>query len=99
MVLTLRKVLISDEVDAKCIEVLKSNGIDVEKNTKLTKEQLVAEIPVSFYLSDHTLRRVSGRVHIWGPRQGAFGHMKFWVLADTENEFIYICVFQSVINY
>ncbi|KAL5006523.1 hypothetical protein ScPMuIL_015329 [Solemya velum] len=45
MVLTLRKVLISDEVDAKCIEVLKSNGIDVEKNTKLTKEQLVAEIP------------------------------------------------------
>ena len=47
MVISLRKVLISDEVDPKCVEVLKANGIEVVKNTKLTKDELLAEIPVS----------------------------------------------------
>ena len=46
MALKLSKVLISDEVDQLCVTVLKDNGIEVVKNTKLTKEQLIAEIPV-----------------------------------------------------
>lgn len=41
----LRSVLISDEIDQQCVEILQKNGIQVVKNTKLTKEQLVAEIP------------------------------------------------------
>lgn len=45
MVVTLKKVLISDEVDPKCVEVLQANGIEVVKNTKLSKEELLAEIP------------------------------------------------------
>ena len=47
MALNIRSVLISDEVDDQCVTVLKENGIDVVKNTKLTKEQLIEEIPVS----------------------------------------------------
>ncbi|XP_076436188.1 D-3-phosphoglycerate dehydrogenase-like [Babylonia areolata] len=45
MVVALKKVLISDEVDPKCVEVLQANGIEVVKNTKLSKEELLAEIP------------------------------------------------------
>lgn len=45
MAFELRKVLISDEVDPKCVDVLKTNGIEVVQNTKLTKEQLLEEIP------------------------------------------------------
>ncbi|KAK3589573.1 hypothetical protein CHS0354_043027 [Potamilus streckersoni] len=45
MALTLKNVLISDEVDPQCIEILRKNGIDVTKNTKLSKEELIAEIP------------------------------------------------------
>lgn len=45
----LQSVLITDEIDAQCVEILQKNGIQVVKNTKLTKEQLVAEIPVSIY--------------------------------------------------
>lgn len=47
MVIALRKVLISDEVDPKCVQILQNNGIEVLKNTKLSKEELLAEIPVS----------------------------------------------------
>ncbi|XP_071108768.1 D-3-phosphoglycerate dehydrogenase-like [Haliotis cracherodii] len=45
MVIALRKVLISDEVDPKCVQILQNNGIEVLKNTKLSKEELLAEIP------------------------------------------------------
>ncbi|XP_013402731.1 D-3-phosphoglycerate dehydrogenase [Lingula anatina] len=45
MALTLKKVLISDEVDPKCVQILQANGVDVVKDTKLTKEQLIQEIP------------------------------------------------------
>ena len=48
MALTLKRVLISDEVDDKCVNILKDNGIEAVKNTKLTSEQLIAEIPVSW---------------------------------------------------
>ena len=47
MAFPLRKVLISDEVDPKCVTILQNNGINVEKNTKLSKEELLAKIPVS----------------------------------------------------
>ena len=61
MVITLQKVLISDEVDPKCVEVLKANGIEVVKNTKLTKDELLTEIPVSgqFVFSSSSLSHVS----------------------------------------
>lgn len=47
MAFTLQRVLISDNVSPKCAEYLQSNGIAVDTKTKLTKEQLIAEIPVS----------------------------------------------------
>jgi hypothetical protein len=50
--LDLKTVLISDEVDEQCIEILRSNGIEAVKQTKLTKDQLKAEISVS--LTDFT---------------------------------------------
>ena len=43
----LNSVLISDEVDQKCVTILQENGIKVVKNTKLSKEELLIEIPVS----------------------------------------------------
>jgi len=42
----LKTVLISDEVDQQCVDILTSSGIQVVKNTKLTKDKLTAEIPV-----------------------------------------------------
>lgn len=45
MALTLKKVLISDEVDPRCVDILTNNGIQVVKNTKLSKEELLKEIP------------------------------------------------------
>ncbi|KAK3786625.1 hypothetical protein RRG08_027583 [Elysia crispata] len=45
MVIQLRKVLISDEVDQKCVEILQKNGIEVTKNTKLSKDELLRIIP------------------------------------------------------
>lgn len=45
--LELKTVLISDEVDEQCIEILKRSGIEAVKQTKLTKDQLKAEISVS----------------------------------------------------
>ncbi|KAK6166733.1 hypothetical protein SNE40_023362 [Patella caerulea] len=44
MVITLKKVLISDEIDEKCVQILQKKGIEVTKNTKLSKEQLINEI-------------------------------------------------------
>ena len=38
MAFELKKVLISDEIDQRCVDVLQSNGIEVTKNTKLTKD-------------------------------------------------------------
>ena len=52
MALRLKNVLISDEVDQKCVDILCANGIAVEKNTKLSKDELIAEIPVSEQSSD-----------------------------------------------
>lgn len=45
--LELKRVLISDSVDSCCKKILEANGIAVDLKTKLTKEELLAEIPVS----------------------------------------------------
>jgi len=45
--LDLKRVLISDSVDSCCKTILETNGIVVDLKTKLTKEELLAEIPVS----------------------------------------------------
>lgn len=49
MVLKLNSVLITDEVDPKCVAILESNGVKVTMNTKLAKDKaaMLAEIPVS----------------------------------------------------
>ncbi|XP_048753812.1 D-3-phosphoglycerate dehydrogenase-like [Ostrea edulis] len=44
MSINLTSVLISDEVDQKCVNFLQENGIKVVKNTKLSKEELLKEI-------------------------------------------------------
>ncbi|KAK3101966.1 hypothetical protein FSP39_007694 [Pinctada imbricata] len=44
MAFSLKSVLISDEIDQKCVDILQSNGVQVTKNTKLSKEELVQEI-------------------------------------------------------
>ena len=51
MVLKLKSVLITDEVDPKCVSILESNGVNVTVNTKLAKDKpaLLAEIPVSAF--------------------------------------------------
>ena len=45
--LKIEKVLISDNLDNCCAEILTKSGIVVRTETKLTKEELLAEIPVS----------------------------------------------------
>jgi len=47
MSFSLKTVLITDEIDQKCVDILQKNGISVNKNTKLSKDELLAEIPVS----------------------------------------------------
>lgn len=45
MALNIKKVLISDEIDEKCVKILRDNSIEAVKNTKLSKEELLVEIP------------------------------------------------------
>lgn len=47
--LNLKRVLISDSVDNCCKTILEANGIAVDLKTKLTKEELLAEIPVGYF--------------------------------------------------
>ncbi|KAK0051289.1 D-3-phosphoglycerate dehydrogenase-like isoform X1 [Biomphalaria pfeifferi] len=44
MTIQLRKVLISDEIDDICLEILRKNGVEVVKNCNLSKEDLLKEI-------------------------------------------------------
>ena len=57
--LKIEKVLISDNLDNCCHEILTKNGIEVKAETKLSKEELLAEIPVSrillYICKDHYL--------------------------------------------
>ena len=45
--LKIQNVLISDNLDDCCKEIFSENGINVKVETKLTKEELLKEIPVS----------------------------------------------------
>ena len=43
---TVKNVLITDDVDDKCVAILEKNGFNVTKNTKLSREELQSEIKV-----------------------------------------------------
>lgn len=43
----IKKVLISDDVNEKCVQILENNDLVVVKNTKLSVEQLKEEIKVT----------------------------------------------------
>lgn len=49
MAIPLRSVLISDEVDPLCVDLLKKNGIPVTCKYGMTKDELLKEIPVCFF--------------------------------------------------
>lgn len=42
----IKKVLITDDVNVKCVEILENNGFNVVKNTGLSVDQLKEEIKV-----------------------------------------------------
>ena len=42
----IKSVLITDDVNQKCIEILENNDFKVVKNTKMTVDQIKAEIKV-----------------------------------------------------
>jgi len=42
----IKSVLITDDIEQECIDILKSNGIHVVMKTNISKEQLVDEIQV-----------------------------------------------------
>ena len=44
MAVELKRILISDEVDPKCMQVFEQNGILAVMKTKLSKEELMKEI-------------------------------------------------------
>ncbi|TMS35662.1 hypothetical protein L596_003020 [Steinernema carpocapsae] len=41
----IENVLIADEIEQECIDILKRNGVNAVKKTKQTKEQLLEELP------------------------------------------------------
>jgi hypothetical protein len=43
----IKSVLITDDVNQKCVEILENNDFKVVKNTKLTVDQIKAEIKVN----------------------------------------------------
>jgi hypothetical protein len=45
----IKNILITDDVDPKCVDILETNGFNVTKNIKLTKEELQEEIKVRLY--------------------------------------------------
>ena len=47
----IKSVLITDDVNQKCIEILENNDFKVVKNTKLTVDQIKAEIKVNTTIS------------------------------------------------
>lgn len=43
----IKRVLIADDVNEKCVQILENNDLTVVKNTKLSVEQLKDEIKVT----------------------------------------------------
>lgn len=46
MVLSIKSVLVVDGVGANCTEILNAHGIKVTNKAKISKEELLKEIPV-----------------------------------------------------
>jgi hypothetical protein len=44
----IKSILITDDVNQKCVEILENNNFLVKKNIKLSKEELLNEIKVIF---------------------------------------------------
>lgn len=51
MGLDIKSVLVVDGVGANCTKILESHGINVTNKAKITKEELLQEIPVSILLT------------------------------------------------
>jgi hypothetical protein len=47
----IKTILISDDVNQKCIEILENNDLKVTKNTKLTPNELKEEIRVNGFFT------------------------------------------------
>ena len=47
----IKNILITEDIDPKCVNILEANGFNVTKNVNLTKEELKEEIKVSFFSS------------------------------------------------
>ena len=47
----IKNILITEDIDPKCVNILETNGFNVTKNVNLTKEELKEEIKVSFFSS------------------------------------------------
>ena len=45
----IKSVLITDDVNQKCVDILENNDFKVVKNTKLTVDQIKAEIKVNCF--------------------------------------------------
>lgn len=46
MSLAIKNILITDDVDTKCVQILENNGFNVTKSIKLSKDELKEEIKV-----------------------------------------------------
>lgn len=62
MVLKIKSVLVADGVGANCDEILKLHGISVTNKAKISKDELLREIPVSFLLCKCN---ISYGLHLW----------------------------------
>lgn len=51
MALNIERVLISDDIDSQCIEILIAASVIADKKTKLSEDELVSLIPVSPFTS------------------------------------------------
>ena len=45
---SINSILITDDVNEKCVQILENNNFRVVKNTKLSKDDLLNEIKVNF---------------------------------------------------
>lgn len=62
MVLDIKSVLVVDGVGANCAEILNSHGIKVTTKAKITKEDLLKEIPVRLFCIRLNLSQLNKRM-------------------------------------
>lgn len=53
---SIKSILISDDVDQKCVDILENNGFQVTKNIKLSKTELLDEVKVTVLKFSATAR-------------------------------------------